>query len=77
MNEITTPEGKKEFITTLANRLRDVAIERIPAMPEHWDGNELRLYLSQLFGDEVTSRMSAKGKRRNDYLSTIATTAGL
>ncbi len=73
---IHTPEGKAHFIQTVCDRLRDGATERIPAMPQEWDGHELRLYLAQLFSDEVTSHIS-QGKRRREYQNTIATTAGL
>ena len=73
---IHTPEGKEHFIRTFSDRLRDVAIERIPAMPKEWDGHEIRLYIAQLFSDEVTSHISS-GKRRREYQNTIATTPGL
>lgn len=73
---ISTPEGKAQFITLHTNRLRDVAIERIPAMPDTWDGHEIRLYMSQLFADEVTIHMS-QPKRRREFQNTIATSSGL
>jgi hypothetical protein len=62
---IHQPIGKRDFIRSFCNRLRDVAIERVPAMPNEWDGHELRLYLAQLFSDEVT--LTGNSKRRAEY----------
>ena len=69
--DIRTAPGKKKFVNALCNRIRDVTIERVEAMPPDWDGIELRLYLAQLFADEIHPEIR-RGKRRRDYENTKA-----
>lgn len=75
--DIRTPKGKRHFIRTLCDRLRDVIIERIPDMPEDWDGMELRQYLADMAANETTGPVQATmltryGRGLREYRSTIA-----
>lgn len=74
--EIHTIAGKKRFIAELTDRIRDCAIERADAMPESWDGHEIREYLAELFAFERTNAMKVRS-RRAAYKSTVYTSSRL
>lgn len=66
-----TKAEKIHFIRELCESTCATAIERVDRMPEEWDGHELRLYLSQLFADNVSATMSQKSKRGRDYQNAV------
>ena len=62
---MTTTE-KKEFVTTLINMVRDDILKKVDAMPETWDGVELREYTKDRY-TECCYFTGLKGKRKRDY----------
>lgn len=67
-------DKKREFIERHCNELRDYAIERVEAMPDSWDGLELREYLADLFDkerfmQENRARKTEYRTRIRDYMS--------
>lgn len=49
---------KKEFVDQLINTIKNDILNRIEAMPENWDGIELRLYIRYRFSDCVFGDLS-------------------
>ena len=59
-------QEKKEFIESLVNAVRDDISGKIDAMPENWDGIELRQYIADRFQYCVIVD-SLRGSRKKEY----------
>ena len=70
-----TRDDQAAFIKSLCDSVRDHALGKLSAMPEGWDGMELREYLADQFDRERhMSRRKADYRRRlRDYRSDVAT----
>lgn len=55
---------KKAFIETICDRVRDEIIEKIPKMPEEWNGFQLRELVGEMFQRE---KMNMSRRQRRDY----------
>jgi len=65
---------KKEFINDFCNAMRDAALSKADAMPDEWDGHELRLYLAEKFQFEVSTSMRDKRQQRaKNYTNAVIT----
>lgn len=65
-------QAKKEFIEDLINMVRDDILSKVDAMPEEWDGVELREYIKDRFVD-CTHLTALKGARRGAFRNTLLT----
>ena len=68
---IATKAGKKAFVRSLCNSVRDVILANVGAMPDEWDGHELRELLAAAFAEQ-RGRLII-GKRKRDYRNAVAT----
>mgnify|MGYP001574909089 FL=1 len=59
-------QEKKEFIESLVNAVRDDISGKIDAMPENWDGIEVRQYIADRFQYCVVAD-SLRGSRKKEY----------
>lgn len=55
--EINTRAGKRRFIRTLCNSVRDELIAKVERMPADWDGHELRELIADTFNFSRTRLM--------------------
>jgi hypothetical protein len=64
-----TEQQKKTFIRELLASVEREALSKIPAMPETWDGIELRWYLAEKFKQSTmsTSGDRSRQQRKRDY----------
>ena len=70
------PEEKEKFVNDLMDTVRNMVLERIPLMPEEWDGLHLRQYIFDMVREQVLYRpMSVTQARR--YRNTVLITPGL
>ena len=72
-----TKADKRKFMRELTRRVLDEALAKVAAMPDEWDGHELRRYLADKF-DESAMTVGRKGpygrdyrKRTRDYRNTV------
>lgn len=62
-----TKAQKKTFIRDLTASVRDAALEAVKAMPEEWDGIELRWYLAYMFQCSTLGTDRSQKRRKRDY----------
>jgi hypothetical protein len=74
MAENMDAKEKEKFVRDLVGNVLETVIKAIPAMPEDWNGHELRQYLADKFADNTFMK---KGKGLKRYRNTVAVTAGL
>ena len=55
-SEIQTRAGKRKFIRCFMNSVRNELLAKVPAMPEEWDGHELRWLVADKFAWEQHHR---------------------
>ena len=48
-----TPIQKRAFIDELVNNVHSAIVDKIDAMPDDWDGHELRRYIADKFDDSA------------------------
>ena len=60
---------KQKYIEEHCNTLRDAILERVEAMPDTWDGLELREYIADFFDKERFMQESAA--RKKEYKNRI------
>lgn len=72
-----THDEQEQFVTDLCNSMRDRihGLIRNAAVPETWDGIELRELIAHIACDNTSSRFT--GERRADYENTLLITPGL
>lgn len=61
-------QEKKQFVISLMSNIQEFIVGKIESgtVPEHWDGHELRQYVTDTVGEKsVFSPM--KGKRMREY----------
>ena len=63
---------KRAFVRSLANSVRDAILARADAMPDEWDGHELRQFLADEFEREKSPRVMS-GRRLRAYRNARAT----
>ena len=61
---------KKRFIRELLETLSKSMREKVPDMPEEWDGIEIRQLLADTFAANTYPRLLT-GKRKRDYRNEI------
>jgi hypothetical protein len=67
-----TQAEKLVFIQDLIRSVEKTVVEAIPAMPEEWDGIELREYLAGKFAESsILYRRDHLRKRAKDYANEI------
>lgn len=68
-----TTDEKSAFITELCNGVRDTVLSRIGAMPEAWDGHEIRDYLAGQFDRQrgAILRSYPRSRRTRDFNNEI------
>ena len=59
-------QDKKEFISQLIDNVKNDILNRVEAMPENWDGVELREYIKDKF-DECACPDFTRRKRKRAY----------
>jgi hypothetical protein len=69
-------QEKKEFVESLIDRIKQDILSRIEAMPEIWDGIELRQYIADRFKDCIWDQ-GLKGSRKRDYKNELLINARL
>jgi hypothetical protein len=42
-------EEKEEYVRFVIRNVEDAILKRVPDMPEHWNGNQLSLYIAEKF----------------------------
>lgn len=57
-------KDKKEFVEQLIDNIKNDILSRIEAMPENWDGVELRMYIRDKFADCVFGDMQKRRVRK-------------
>jgi hypothetical protein len=62
---------KKQFINDLMDNTKESILAKVNAMPEEWDGNELRQYIVD-YAEQNAGRIP-KGKRLRDYKNEVIT----
>ena len=60
---------KKQFINQLINNVKKDIIDKADKFPKHWDGIELRQFISDTFSNVVIAGTMSK-KRKADYYNT-------
>lgn len=66
-----TRQEKRKFIRNLTTAVRDDLLKKVGAMPEEWDGIELRRLLADKFEREVFSDL-LKGRRLKNFRNEVA-----
>jgi hypothetical protein len=65
---------KRKFIRSFVGSIQKEALSKVAAMPEDWDGIELRVYLADKFGWEAqggaVKRLMTR-RRREDYRNAV------
>jgi hypothetical protein len=61
-----TKQQKKTFIRELVASVQSEALSKVAAMPEGWDGIELRWYLAEKF-HQSTMSAAVNQRRKRDY----------
>lgn len=62
-----TPADKRKFIKSLCDSTRDHILGKVDAMPDNWDGHELRRYIADEF--EHQNGLLARGRVRDNGAS--------
>ena len=62
-------EDKKRFIDELISDVRETVQSKVVAMPEEWDGVEIRQYLADKFAQAAYMKMDRK--RKQAYRNTV------
>jgi hypothetical protein len=60
---------KRRFVNELIGSVRTTILKRVAAMPEEWDGHELRRYIADQFLIQTTP---LDRRREHAYRNTIA-----
>lgn len=72
-----TPFQKRAFIDELINNVHSAIVDKIDAMPDEWDGHELRRYVADKFEENAITvgRKGPYGKayarRFREYRNTV------
>ena len=69
-----TPSERAKFIIELCDRSRDAILKCVGAMPDNWDGHELRRYIADHFEDQV---FDMNRTRLLEYRNDVITRQGL
>jgi hypothetical protein len=71
-----TYEEKMKFVHSLVDSCRAAILKSVPAMPEDWDGIELRWFIAREFERQAAFAKTCSGsrKRYRNFLNTVATT---
>ena len=62
------PEGKREFIISLMDSMKEGLLEKVDKMPENWDGFELRWLIAEYVAEQsnfYTSYDNRSSRKRN------------
>jgi hypothetical protein len=62
-----TAAEKKRFIRDLIATVQKDVLAKVPAMPEEWDGHELRQYVADKFDGATSHLIFRGGRRKRDY----------
>lgn len=68
-----TPIQKRAFIDELINNVHSEIVNRIPKMPDEWDGHELRRYIADKFNDSAMTvgKDKSYARRFREYKNTV------
>jgi hypothetical protein len=61
---------KKEFISNLVAAVRDDLLNKVDAMPDEWNGIELRQLIADKFKEQTRADLM-KGKRGRDFRNEV------
>ncbi len=61
-----TKTEKQQFVRDLMAGITETILSKIDAMPEVWDGHELRMYILDKTNENI-SWMTPDRKRKRDY----------
>ena len=59
-----TKQDKKKFVRDLMKSLTLDIINKVEAMPDEWDGHELRMYIAERVDNEANYLRRDKGMRK-------------
>lgn len=62
-----TRKEQERFVRDLTGRVQKTLLERLPKVPEEWDGIELRSWIADLFVEQALSPRRMGLKRHRDY----------
>lgn len=68
-----TKQDKKKFVRDLMKSLTLDIINKVEAMPDEWDGHELRMYIAERVDNEANYLRRDKGmrKRLREYRNAV------
>lgn len=66
-----TRKEQKQFVTDLTRGIRKTLLERLPRVPEEWDGIELRQWISDVTKNQAVTAGHLAGSRQRAYNETI------
>lgn len=66
-HDISTKEGKREFIIALMDGIKHSLLARVEKMPESWDGHELRWLIAEYAADHAIMGLNKKSSRYKAY----------
>lgn len=68
-----TKQEKKRFVRDLMKSLTLDILSKVDAMPDDWDGHELRMYIAERVDNEANYLRRDKGmrKRLRDYRNAV------
>ena len=69
MDDINTKEGKREFINSLMDSLKQSMIDKVNKMPDDWDGHELRWFISEYAQEHAVIGLDKKSGRYRAYVN--------
>ncbi len=72
-----TKQDQTRIINELFDGAKRTLLTRVSAMPEGWDGFEIRRYVADYFAEQASMGHHAWLSRRNRYKHDIATIGGL
>lgn len=64
-------EEKIEFIKKLTDSFQKSLLEKLPRVPENWDGFELRQWIVDSAADQMLCGSGLEGKRKREYKNDV------
>lgn len=66
-----TKKEKIRFVRELVGDIRSMILDKVAAMPDDWDGFELRQYIADKFVSQSVGGMKMSGTRAKQYKNDV------
>lgn len=60
-------QGLREFVDDLINSIHHSITEKLPDVPAHWNGRQLRMYITDMFAERCDAKRYASQKDVENY----------